>query len=268
MSLAEHRPNGTPIVDRQAQVLILDIERLPGVATVDFWDLNDYKGRRIHADCVDEWPRTICAAWSWYGHKKVEFAAEWEDGGRDQMLRRTWQAYDDADIVVGHNLGRFDSRKLKGDWKLAGMPMPSPWKTVDTLAIARREYSFESNTLDALCKRFGLDGKNDRYNAQVARDAVNGKVSAQRRIKRYNQEDVRQSILLYDALRGNIPTHPHLGSWGDDRRCPQCGSDDLKLLDKRYKANVLEYAAYQCQACLGYVRGTWEGRLAATRGIN
>lgn len=266
MSLAEHRP-GAKIVGGTSNVLILDIERLPGTAVVNFWDLNDYKGRRIHADSVTDWPRTICAAWNWYGTKRIEFAAEWEEAGRTGMLQRTWDAYDRADIVVGHNLNTFDSKKLKGDWKLAGMPMPSPWKTVDTLTIARREYSFESNTLDALCKRFGLEGKNDRYDAKVAAAACDGNAAAQRRIKRYNREDVVQTRKIYDALRGAIPTHPHVGSFGDVAVCPQCGSRDLELQTKRYRAVLLEYALYRCSNCQGHVRGSWEGRAASTRGV-
>src|SRR5690606_41248478 len=63
-------------------VLVHDIERVPGVARVqhrglviegDFWDLGSWKDtirRRIHPDDVIEWPRTICAAWNWYGQER------------------------------------------------------------------------------------------------------------------------------------------------------------------------------------------------------
>src|SRR5690348_7208119 len=94
-------------------VLTLDIERLPGRARVphrgltvegDFWDLSSWKhilGYRIHPDHVLEWPRTICVAWRFYGAKRTHFAAEWDDG-RDTMLRRAWDAYDQADVIYGH----------------------------------------------------------------------------------------------------------------------------------------------------------------------
>ena len=64
------------------RILTFDIERIPGVAKVqhrgltiegEFWDLGGWKhtiGRRIHADDVLEWPRTICAAGRWYGQKE------------------------------------------------------------------------------------------------------------------------------------------------------------------------------------------------------
>ncbi len=49
-----------------AKILTVDIERMKGAAEVEFWDLGDFKNRRIHADTVTQWPRTICAAWRWY----------------------------------------------------------------------------------------------------------------------------------------------------------------------------------------------------------
>ena len=267
MSLAEHRPASAQIVTRQARVLILDIERLPGTASVNFWDLGDFKGRRIHHENVVEWPRTICAAWRWYGTKRVHFAAEWDEGGRQSLLERTWDAYNEADIVVGHNLRSFDTKKLKGDWKLAGLPMPNPWKTVDTLVVSRREFGFESNTLDALCKRFGLDGKIDHYNARVAAAACDGDKAAQRRLKRYNQADVEQTEMFYDALRGSIPSHPLMGVHGDTVACNQCGSEDLTLQPTRYRAVLIDYALYRCNNCNGTIRGAWHARGSSTRGV-
>ena len=84
------QPRIAPTVS--ARVVTLDIERIPGrhstwhrgqTITGPFWDLNEIKawtGKRIHADDVSEWPRTICAAWKWYDQEGVEFAAEWQVG--------------------------------------------------------------------------------------------------------------------------------------------------------------------------------------------
>lgn len=141
------------------RIAILDIERAQGWALVPFWSLSDYKSRRIHAKYVQDWPRTICLAWKWLDDPAIEFAAEWDS--RDDMLERSWQLYDDADIVVGHNIDSFDTKKLAGDWVEAGYDAPSPWKSVDTLKVARSRFAFESNTLDALCKRLGVEGKTD-----------------------------------------------------------------------------------------------------------
>lgn len=268
MSLANDlKQLGSPVVAGTSRILILDIECLKGTAEVRFWGLSDYKHRRIHHHDVTEWPRSICAAWRWYGTKKIEFAAEWQPSGRDGMIQRTWDAYDRADVVVGHNIDGFDSKILKGDWKLAGLDTPRPWKSVDTLKIVRREFRFESNTLDSLCERFGIGGKEDHYDPQVAQAAVEGDRDAQRRIRLYCSGDVEKTEMFYDALRGSIPNHPHVGTFGDGKRCNQCGSEDLKLQPSKYRAVVLDYALYRCQACGSNVRGGWQARAASTRGV-
>ena len=262
-----------------AHVITLDIERLPGRARLqhrgltiegEFWDLSGWKsvlgGRRISPNDVIEWPRTICVAWRRYGTKAVKFAAEW-DSDREAMLEQVWRVYDEADIIQGHNIARFDTRKLKADWAMMGLKSPRPWKTVDTLAIARREFGFESNTLASLCERMGLPGKVDHYDPECAKMAVAGNKAAQRRLKLYNQGDIEASEALVDYMRGWIPNHPFIGVRGDEKVCNQCGSDSLTLDNsQRYRAVVLDYALYRCDHCGANVRGGWVARAASTRG--
>jgi hypothetical protein len=250
-----------------AKIVTLDIERFKGRAEIEFWDLSDMKHRRIRPDQVVEWPRTICVAWRVYGQKRVEFHAEWDSNGREAMLRAAWDIYDQADIIVGHNVGPFDTKTLKAEWAMLGLKAPRPWKTVDTLAIARREFRFESNQLGSLCERMGVPGKVDHYDPEVARLALAGNKAAQRRLKTYNVGDIEASEALYDAMRGWIPSHPFMGVSGDEKRCNQCASDDLTLLPSSYRAVVLDYALYSCGNCGGYVRGGWVSRAASTRGV-
>jgi len=179
MSLADRVAAEVVRLRSDARILTIDIERLPGRARMehrgltiegDFWDLSGWKyiiGRRIHPDDVIEWPRTICAAWKWHGTPRVHFAAEWLPGDTS-WLHAAWDAYDEADIVVGHNLAGFDTKKLRGAWLELGLPEPRPFKTIDTLKVAR-EFGFESNTLDALCKRLGIPAKTDKYSVEIAR---------------------------------------------------------------------------------------------------
>lgn len=232
-----------------ARIVCLDIERVPGIFTAEFWDLNAFKNRRIHADLVVEWPRTICAAWKWYDSKRTYFAAEWEPQGRESFLRAVWDVYDRADIVIGHNVKRFDTKHLRGEWKLLGLDQPSPVKFVDTLTVARAEFGFESNTLDSLCARFGIARKVDKYDAKVARAACAGDPAAQRRIKRYNIGDVVANEGLYDQMRGWITNHPHLGLFnGDEYACPQCGHSE-HVQSGLVPAQVRSYQGYKCTNC-------------------
>lgn len=261
-------------------VLILDIERVPGRARVqhrgltvegDFWDLSGWRDiirRRIHADDVLEWPRTICAAWNWYGSDKVHFAGEWTTGGRESLLAKTWQAFDRAQIVVGHNMAAFDAKKLRFDWAQAGFPPPSPVKYVDTLKVAKREFGAESNTLDSLCQRFGLDTKTDRYNVAVARAAVAGNREAQRTIRDYNVGDISASLGLYDFCRPWDASHPHSVIPPTDpeaKSCPSCWGTDLEPNGFTLAAMIL-YRLYRCRSCGANVKGSRHARAALTRG--
>ena len=251
-----------------ARVVTLDIERIPGwhstwhrgqTITGPFWDLNEIKawaGKRIHADDVKEWPRTICAAWKWYDQEDVEFAAEWQVGGYDWFMRAVWDVFDRADLIIGHNADRFDARHLMGGWAEMGLPAPSPYKVVDTLKIARGTFAYESNTLDALNKRLGIDSKTDRYDVKIARAAVNGDREAQARIEMYNRGDIVASEALFDRLRPYAKGIPHLGMWTDDEMaCPSCGST-MTATGKTVHANVQRYEHLHCPNCGAHARGT------------
>lgn len=247
-------------------VLTLDIERLPGSFTADFWDLNAFKGRRIHPDMVTEWPRTICAAWRFYGDKATQFASLWDDGA-EGMLRRVWEAYDQADVLYGHNVDRFDSRKLNSEWRDLGMWAPSPYKVVDTLKEARKTFGDESNTLAALTARLGIDTKTDKYEVAIARAAVAGDKAAQRRLKAYNVGDIAASEALVDRLRGWIPSHPHnlMGTANDRPTCNQCWGDNLERNGTKL-AQQITYTLWRCLDCGANVQGTRHSRAAITRG--
>jgi hypothetical protein len=50
MTLADRLKTAEKV--KGANVLVLDIERMKGTAHVEFWDMGDFKNRRLHADTV------------------------------------------------------------------------------------------------------------------------------------------------------------------------------------------------------------------------
>lgn len=251
-----------------ARIATLDIERIPGRystqhrgATIsgDFWDLNEIKGwtgRRIHADDVIEWPRTICVAWRWYGEEEVHFASEWQVGGYDGFMRRFWEVADEMTIAVGHNAASFDMPLAMSGWAEMGLPAPSPYKVIDTLKIARSSLKMESNTLDSLAKRLGVEAKTDKYDVRVAKAAVNGDKAAQERIEEYNRGDIVASEALFDRLRPYAKGLPHMGMWVDDENaCPSCGHT-MRPTGKTVHANVQAYNGMVCPSCGAHGRST------------
>lgn len=61
----------------------------------------------------------------------------------------------DAPLVI-HNAA-FDMKFLNAELKRCDKPLLEMTRTIDTLAIARRKYPGAQNSLDALCRRFGID---------------------------------------------------------------------------------------------------------------
>ena len=61
----------------------------------------------------------------------------------------------DAKLVI-HNAA-FDMAFLNAELERAGLPTIPEARAVDTLAIARRKFPGAGNSLDALCRRFGVD---------------------------------------------------------------------------------------------------------------
>ena len=61
----------------------------------------------------------------------------------------------DAPLVI-HNAG-FDMRFLNAELAMVGRPVLPLNRAIDTLAIARKTFPGAQNSLDALCRRFGID---------------------------------------------------------------------------------------------------------------
>jgi hypothetical protein len=251
----------------ELKILVYDIERMKGSASVEFWSLSDFKNRRIHADDVTLWPRTICVAWRFLGSKSTEFASEWGDG-HEGMHRRIWEAFDKADITVGHNCKAFDEKHLNSGWRDLGMTPPSPSKPIDTLTVARSRFGDESKTLDALCQRIGLTGKSDRYDVEVARAALDGNVAAQRRLKAYNVGDIDATEALYVTLLPWIKSHPHVApdAATDAQLCPRCASPEV-VRNGTWTVAVNRYAKYRCESCGGHWKTTFESRGPSVRSL-
>ena len=65
-------------------------------------------------------------------------------------------AFIDGAKLVAHNAG-FDIAFINAELARLGHPPVTPDRVVDTLAIARRKHPMGPNSLDALCRRYGID---------------------------------------------------------------------------------------------------------------
>lgn len=72
-------------------------------------------------------------------------------------------------------------------------------------------------------------------------------------MRKYNIVDVLSMEDVYLRLRPWVNDHPNVANFIDDdkRRCPTCGSENLRQDGFSY-TNVSQYHRYQCNAC-----GAW-----------
>lgn len=261
------------------RILILDVERLPGITQQSWWDRGDLKNRYVHHETVTREPRTTIVCCKWYDQPDVMRFAEWDKGGRGTFLKRVHRLMSEADIIVGHHLDVADVPWLKGDFHVPRLghphrpnlpPLP-PFKTVDTLKVLRREFKsgVPFKGLDAFCQIVGLPSKSDAYDRDRMERAVGGNVEDRERLVDYCAGDVIATQGLYDWLRPHIKNHPALFVDGKNKLtvCNRCGGK-TKDIPRRYVANVLTYSMTKCTRCGAHSRISIDPeRMSIVRGV-
>ena len=261
------------------RILILDVERLPGITQQSWWDRGDLKNRYVHHETVTREPRTTIVCAKWYDSPDVMRFAEWDKGGRGTFLRKVHQLVAQADIIVGHNVDGADVPWLLGDFYLPRIghphrpnlaPLP-PFKTVDTLKVLRQQFKSGApfKGLDAFCKIVGIPSKTDAYDRDAMERAVAGNEADRERLTDYCEGDVVATQWLYDWERPHIKNHPALFVDGEHslRVCNRCGHETADVT-RRYVANVLTYSMRKCTNCGGYSRLSIEHeRMSIVRGV-
>jgi uncharacterized protein YprB with RNaseH-like and TPR domain len=143
----------------QSKIAFIDIETAPSLGWVwGKWEQNVIDFKR-------DW-YMLSYAVKWVGSKKVEtrglidYPSYKKDMENDkQLVEDLWNVFNEADILIGHNGDAFDIRKANSRFLTHGLMPPAPYKTVDTLKIARRAFKFDSNKLDDLGRYLGLGRK-------------------------------------------------------------------------------------------------------------
>lgn len=241
---------------RHARILIADIETAPVLAHV--WGLfkQNVGLNQIQADSY-----ILCFAAKWLGDTRVHYAESRKLTTSKVMLKKLWHLLDEADFVVGHNFGRFDRSKINSAFIKAGMKPPSPYKVIDTLNIAKREFRFTSNKLEFIAKALGCTPKSGHKKFaghELWVETMKGNPEAWKEMGAYCIQDVGTTEEVYIKLRPWDTTHPNINAMAehDDRACPHCGSVHVNAKGKRF-TNTGEYTRYHCQDCGAWSRGRY-----------
>lgn len=234
----------------KAKIVLLDVENSPSVGYV--WGKYD----QTVIDFQHDW-FMLSFAYKTLGEKTthVKGLIDYPGFNRSKdddrkLMQDIWKVLDEADIVIGHNLDRFDIRKINARFLIHGMPPPSPYRTVDTLKIARKAFKFNSNSLDDLGHSLGLGRKLKHIGFALWLGCIAGDKKSWDVMLKYNKKDVDLLEKVYFAMRPWATGHANVNK-GQRDACPKCGSKDVQ---KRGFSHTLYTTKqrYQCQGCYGW----------------
>lgn len=233
-----------------ARILILDIETAPNIAYV--WR---FFKENVGAKQVLEHTQIMSFAYKWLGEKEVTYY-DTQFTDEKTILEPLMEALDAADIVVAHNGNRFDLPTIQGRALVVGLRPPSPYKTVDTLLVARYEFRFPSNSLEYLSGILGVDKKDDHKKFpgfELWNECLKGNPEAWEEMRLYNIQDVDTLEQVYLKMRPWMSRHPNVGVFDekDVPVCPNCGSTHVQRRGYAH-TSVSKFHRLRCNDC-----GTW-----------
>lgn len=242
---------------KNPKIVVFDIETAP--MTVFTWDL--YPSSLSHDNIITDW-FMICAAWKTVGSGKVGSAAIKTVGDDYQVVKSLRDALEDADILVGHYIEKFDIKKLNTRLIYHKLPPLPKIPVVDTKNQAKGVAAFSSNRLDYLSKTLLGQGKM-HVDYQLWIDVMKGSKAAVKKMLEYNKIDVIRNEAVYLRLKPYLDKHPHVGvmTGGQKIDCPKCGSLLIQKRGVSVTAVGTKYQRLQCQACHGWHRVPFNNKM-------
>lgn len=239
------------------RILFFDLETSPNLGY--FWGLWQ---QNIGISQLEESTEVICFGAQWYGERKVHFYSVHHDG-KAGMLQALHDLMNEADVLVGWNSKAFDHKHINREFLEADILPPSPTRDFDLMALCKRKFKFPSYKLDYVAQKLGIGRKVPHIGFELWRGAITGDEKSWRTMRKYQIQDVKLLVDLYEKLRpwadGQLPNVAL--SNGKPDSCVACGSDHLTVRGRYYTASQ-SYPRYRCHDC-----GKWQ-RLKSAEGTS
>ena len=236
-----------------SKILLLDIESAPTMAYVwRLWKQNIGQEQILARGYI------MSCSLKWLGEKTVDYY-ETRTEDDTQLIATIIDYLNEADYVVAHNGRKFDIPFIKARAMVNGINPPSPFKIIDTLEIAKKEFLFSSNSLAALATELKWSPKlsHGKFSGfSLWSECLKGNNEAWEEMKKYNIQDTLTLEEVYLKLRPWYSNHPNITVESElvpAFRCPKCGSEDVHLRGYAY-TNSGKYHKYVCLDCGGWAR--------------
>ena len=243
------------------KVLVFDIETAPTLGYVwGLWEQN------VGLNQIKSNWYILCWAAKWLGEKGVmtsalpDFPLYKRDKENDrEVVTALWKLLDEADVVVTQNGDSFDIKKSNSRFIQHGLLPPTPYKTVDTLKVAKKYFKFDSNKLEYLGTALGVGRKLETGGFELWKGCMAGDPKSWRQMVRYNIQDILLTEDVYFKMRPWMTNHPNFNLLiGSVYNCPNCASNRTQ---KRGYAHTRASTQqrYQCLDCGAWSQGSIKG---------
>jgi len=230
------------------KILLYDLETSPILGyTWDLWKTNVI-------EVIEDW-YILSFAYQWYGEDDIRFERKSKQKGNDRALvKKLWQLFDEADIVVAQNGDRFDQKKAWAKFIQYDLGPPSHYTTIDTLKMARK-FGFSSKSLDNLARRLSIGRKVAHKGKNTWLGCINEDAESWEIMREYNEHDVWLLNEVWGRLAAYADVTPNMQHWSGPWSCinPRCGSRNV-IRRGVQRTHASEYQRYQCKDCGKYGR--------------
>lgn len=241
------------------RIAFIDIETSPNLG----WTWGKYEQNVI--EFQQEW-FLLSFSVKWAGESKPktyalpDFPGYVKDKTNDRELAmKLAEVLDEADLVVAHNGDRFDIKKINTRLLIHNIHPPSPYKTLDTLKLAKKYFGFNSNKLNDICHLLGFGRKLQTGGFDLWLKCYEGDVKAWAKMKKYNAHDVVLLEKVYNKFRAWHSTHPNITLKQQNTKylCPACGSPKTQQRGWYYISKY-RVKRHQCTSCGKWSKGERE----------
>lgn len=198
----------------------------------------------------------MCYAYKWLGDKKTTFVGRHDFKTYNEFVQSLVNLLNEANVVIAHNAIKFDNKMSNTFFVTEKILPPSPFKTIDTLQVARSVFKFPSNSLNDLAEFLGLGSKKKITYADLEDDYMTDNPSerTKRHMRLYTIKDVDLLEQIYLIERPYMKTHPNMAALlRKPFACTRCGSSNLQSRgEKTFGTGTFHY--YSCNDCGAYPR--------------